>query len=98
MPAHSHGNGVADDNHSGIMWRGTSPTSGVGTGLDNAGSGPIEGRTETVGGGQAHGHSIGADGAHTHDISISGAGDHQHGISAFSVIQPSLALHYICKI
>ena len=53
MPAHYHGNGISDDNNKNLEFRGTQPA-GRSTGIDNAGSGPIEGLTETKGGGQAH--------------------------------------------
>lgn len=97
MPAHSHGNGVADDDAGGIMWRGTQ-AAGVGTGLKNDGSGPLEGMTETIGGGEGHAHTINSDGLHSHEITIGADGSHTHSIAPFSVIQPSLALHYIMKI
>jgi microcystin-dependent protein len=98
MPAHQHGNGIVDDNADGIMWRGTQPASGATKGVSTSGGANIEGITESKGAGQAHSHAISVDGSHSHDINVGGSGDHTHDIAPFSVIQPSLALHFIMKI
>ncbi len=100
MPSHKHANGVTDVSPSLVFSRGTTTAAETtGDSIDNdSASGNVEGWTETVGGGQAHDHPINSAGAHSHTIAIGGAGDHNHAIPELTVVQPSIAFHFIMKI
>lgn len=91
MPAHKHGNGVADAggvffNHGSFP---ASPTTGENPQNSNN-SGTLEGWTTTDGDGDEHTHtgSTTESGAHTHDLTLDDV----------SIIPPYFALCYIMKI
>lgn len=94
LPAHNHSNGVTDDTGS-MFNRGTIAASGGG--IDPDGSGSKEGMTSTTGSGEAHDHTISPAGAHSHSITLDAAGSHTHTVPDISVVQPSMALHFIMK-
>lgn len=91
LPAHAHGNGVADDNVDSVMWRGTNVIGRTGGLQSNSGpgKGAIEGVTEDVGDGEAH----------THTASISSSGTHDHAVEIIDadLRPPYYALAYIMK-
>lgn len=99
MPAHNHGNGVADDNVGNIFPYGTKAGPQGGNLRNDSGSNGNQGLTETVGGGKPHSHNATAAeaGAHSHGVTVDAAGSHSHS-ATIDVTQPSLAVNFIIKI
>lgn len=89
LPAHSHGNGVIDDNVGSIFAYGTKASPAGGNVNNDSGSNSTQGITETIGGG----------GAHTHGLAIDNGGAHTHTASAAnsSNLPPYYSLVYIMK-
>lgn len=88
MPAHSHGNGVSDDNVGGVMPYGLKP-SPLGGNMNNAsGTRTTQGITETIGGSQPH----------SHVINVPGNGAHGHTTTAVDHRPQFYALAYIMRV
>jgi hypothetical protein len=98
LPPHRHGNGVTDDSTETFVYGGVSAIFTNRRMQSTTGGVRYQGFTETVGSGSAHQHGIYNDGGHGHVVSIAADGTHAHNIPAFSVIQPSLGIHFIMKI
>lgn len=99
MPAHNHGNGVADDNVGNVFPYGTKSGPSGGNLSNGSGGNSTQGLTETVGGGKQHTHDATSSeaGAHSHGVTVDAAGSHSHS-ATIDVTQPSLAVNFIIKI
>lgn len=100
LAAHSHGNGVTDDNVGPNRFPyGTKATTGSGPTIQDSssGSGTIQGVTESIGGSAAHTHPISSDGAHTHAMTVPSAGAHYHA-ATIDTSQPTYPIFFIMKV
>lgn len=97
LPAHRHANGVVNNNDSVFNRGGLAASPTLNSDInENQNPGTREGYTESVGGGQAHGHSLTIN-ENTHSHAVSTEGAHQHSVSV-STLQPAVGLHYIMKV
>lgn len=101
MPAHTHGNGIADDNVGNIFINGTMTAAGATQGLDNAGGGPLQGLTTSTGTGATHTHTATVSGGgaadHTHSVSTT-VPAHSHPASTVATVPPFYAVQFIMKL